>query len=202
MELSQFKIRSFVIGLIVLGVIITLASWGISRIYNTYNTAPTPTVVNVTNATPTTQANRGSSLQTPPARQNRLQTTASITQPTPTPQPNRKLASQPKTGPDDIEVSHPGITVTTPADDQQAGYPMQVKGLGNVTSQQITLEILDQNGYILGSTQVNVCYGLEACPFETAVNYSTPGTETGYLYAYTINSLGEKTYETLIPLTF
>ncbi len=210
MELSQFKIRSFVIGLIVLGVIITLASWGISRIYNSYkDQSQTATIVEVTNPTPASLTNRATGLPTPANRQSQIQNVPSTTRPNPTPRPTSVpqtskggLTSQPKTGSDTIQIQNPGIVITSPTSGITVTNPMQVTGTGNVTSRVITLQILDQDGFLIGTTNVNVCYGVEACQFETLINFASPSTSTGYLYAYTINSLGEKAYETLVPLSF
>jgi len=204
MDLSQFKVRSFVIGLIVLGVLITFASWGISRLYSAYSNPGKPKVVTIT-STPTTSTSQASlpiSSSKPVITQNRPSAT-----PTPSPAAAQQttkggIATQPNTGSDDVVVQNPGIVIYTPANGDTASNPLKVTGSGNVTSKQITLQVLDKDGYVLGTANTNVCYGINACQFETYVAYNTPKTAEGYLYAFTINSLGEKAYETVIPISF
>lgn len=205
MDLSQFRVKSFVIGLIVLGVLITLASWGISRLYIAYSSPGKPKVVTVTNnPTPTSQISAGTSSPRPIAIQNQ-------TYATPTPRPiatavpqttKGGIAVQPNTGSDTAQVQNPGIVIYNPTSDDITLNPLKVTGSGNVTSKKITLQVLDKDGYILGTGYAAVCYGTNACQFETYINYTRPATATGYLYAYTINSLGQKAYETVIPVNF
>lgn len=211
MDLSQFKVRSFVIGLIVLGVLITLASWGISKIYTFYSSsASKPKVVTITNPTPTSRISLATSAPTPTSVQNRAYATPTprpTSRPTTAPQTSQTttkggIAAQPSTGSDTIDVQNPGINIYTPANNDTVASPLKVTGSGNVTSQKITLQVLDKNGYVLGTESADVCYGTNACQFETYINYAHPFTAQGYLYAYTINSLGQKAYETIVPITF
>jgi hypothetical protein len=203
MDLSQFKVRSFVIGLIVLGVLITLASWGISKIYTYYsNSAGNPKVVTISNPTPTSRISLATSNPTPGTVQNKAFATPTP-RPTIVPQTTKGgVAAQPNTGSDEVQVQNPGIVIYTPVNDDTASDPIKVTGSGNVTSKKITLQVLDKDGYVLGTTDTNVCYGIDACQFETYISYAHPMTTKGYLYAFTINSLGQKVYETIIPVTF
>lgn len=187
-----------------MGVLITLASWGISRLYVAYSRPGNAKVVTVTSPTPTSQISTATSIPRPLTIQNRPAATATPKPiATAVPQTTKGgLAVQPNTGSETTEVQNPGINIYSPTSGTQASYPLKVTGSGNVTSKVVTLEVLDQNGYVLGTTDAAACYGTEACQFEASIYYTHPTTTTGYLYAYTINSLGQKAYEVLVPLSF
>jgi len=171
-----------------------------------YSSPNKPKIITVSSATPSSRIiTTGTS--TPRPISNLNQTYAAT--PTPTAKPavvpqttKSGIATQPNTGSDTVEVQNPGIVIYTPAENDTAMNPLKVTGSGNVTSGKITLQVIDKNGFVLGTANADVCYGTNACQFETYVNYIYSGSSTGYLYAYTINSLGQKAYETLIPLTF
>lgn len=206
MDLSQFKVKSFVIGLIVLGILITLASWGISRLYMAYSSPNKPKIITVSSATPTSRIiTSGTSTPRPITNLNQTYTTT----PTPTAKPavvpqttKGGVATQPNTGSDTVEVQNPGIAIYNPTKGSQTSNPLKIAGSGNVTSKTVTLQVLDQNRYVLGTTNAGVCYGTEACQFEAYIGFDQPQTTAGYLYAYTVNSLGQKTYEVLVPISF
>src|SRR3989344_477948 len=107
MDLSQFKIRSFIIGIIALGVIITVVSWGISQIYkNVTKTQISQKTVLVSSPAP-------AAATTKPDSQKAISgfKPASTTAPAQPNQGDQTPPSQPGTGSETIAVKNEGITI-------------------------------------------------------------------------------------------
>ncbi len=194
MKLSQFKLKSFIIGIITLGLLITLVSFGISQIYKTFVKNPEDKVAVVTNTTPLPNSSpRSSSTPT----KSPVPSAASSTAPTSAP-----VANQPQTGSDDLEIKNPGISI----DNVEAGstvYPgMEIAGRANVTNTKVVIEIKDNSGKVLSSAQTTGCIGYDACPFKVNINFEKPQTGAGMLYAYNPSDNGARFYEVEIPVNF
>lgn len=127
---------------------------------------------------------------------------------TPSSSPNVMSANtpqnQPATGPEDeLEIKNIGIKVNNPKVGQKISTPVKVTGTANVTSQNVIIKVLDQNGKVLGQGTAQACVGLDACTFEASITFDNNMNSSGFIETYspsTINDL--KTYESLIPVTF
>lgn len=185
MDLSQFKVRSFIIGVIALGAIVTLASLGISRIYKNYVKPGQNTVV-VTIPTPT-----------PTPTPTNIQGAA--TQQT---QGGQAPATQPSTGSDTVEVKNPGVYINNVSAGDTIATPVTVNGRANVTNSKIRIEIWDQNGTILASSEATACLWYDACPFTATLYFNSPSTKSGRLVVYNPADDGSKLYLLQIPVSF
>lgn len=199
MELSQFKIRSFIIGIIALGLLITLVSFGISQIYKTFVKSPDNKAV-VVSATPLPGTSPRSS--TSPGKSptpNPKQTPAPPATPTST---STTVANQPTTGSEELEIRNPGISI----DNVQAGDTVSsgitIAGRANVTNTKVVIEIKDDDGRVLGSGSATGCVGYDACAFSTIINFEKSQNKTGILYAYNPSDNDTRFYEVQIPVNF
>lgn len=197
MDLSQFKIRSFIIGIIALGAIITIVSLGISQIYKSVTRSQSaqktiivgsPTPRPVASASP--QKPAASFRQTtPPAQRQQGQ----ISQPP---------SAQPGTGSNTIEVKNEGITVDNVKADSLISSPVTVSGRANVTNSKVRIEILDQNGVVLGTAQTTACLWYDACPFSVTISFDTPSGRSGTIAVYSPANDSNKLYYHQIPVNF
>lgn len=202
MELSQFKIRSFIIGIIALGLLITLVSFGISQIYKTFVKSPQDKAAIVISTTPLPGTSPRSS--TTPGKSptpNPKQTPAPSATPTPA-SSGTNVANQPTTGSDELEIRNPGISI----DNVQAGDTVNtgitISGRANVTNTKVVIEIKDNDGKVLGAGNTTGCIGYDACPFSTTINFEKAQSKTGILFAYNPGDNGTRLYEVQIPVNF
>jgi len=112
--------------------------------------------------------------------------------------------NQPATGPEDgLEIKNEGIQINSPAQSTAISSPAKITGKANVTSQKVTILVLDTNGNLLGQGQASACVGLDACPFEASITFTKPTTTTGKIVLYAPSQIDNSpTYATSIPVTF
>lgn len=192
MDLSTIRVRSFIIGLIVLGVVILLISFGVTRLYQSVTKSGT---------VQETATNKIVTASPKPSGQALGQQTKAT--PTPATQSAAKpnVTTQPAAGSETQEVKNPGITIENIQAGSKLNSPLSVNGRANVTGK-VILEVKDQNGKTLSSTQVDGCLGTDACPFQANLSFEKPITETGTLIVYNRTADGQQLYRKSIPVNF
>ncbi|MBI3342302.1 hypothetical protein HY024_04220 [Candidatus Curtissbacteria bacterium] len=209
MDLSQFKVRSFIIGIIALGVLVIIISFAINQIFKAFvkpaaekpvaiaSTTPYPTNYPGATATPTIGATPRPGQSPTPA-------------PTPTPAASATpaagttkggIAMNPTTGSDDIEVKNPGISIDNVQSGDKVNSPLNVNGRANVSNSKVVVEVLNNAGNVVASNQVTGCVGYDACPFTTTLSFEK-NTSGGWLHAYNPSDNGDRLYEVRIPIDF
>lgn len=199
MDLSQFKIRSFIIGIIALGAVITIVSLGISQIYKNVTKGQSaqktvivgsPTPIPSASATPSPQRATANLRPTPSSVQGQQS------------QSSQAPPAQPGTGSNTIEVKNEGIYVDNIKSGAAISSPVTVSGRANVTNSKVRIEVRDQNGVILGAAQATACLGYDACAFSATINFDTPSGRSGSIAVYNPADDGAKLYFQQIPVNF
>lgn len=121
--------------------------------------------------------------------------------PSPTPSPISKFPStlgeskangplpsvQPQAGADTASVNL-GIEITAPDGNSPVSSPVKIKGLANVPEESVIVEIKDNNGNVLGSSQASACFDSHPCPFEASVIFASSAGDWGTLEVYSPES--------------
>ncbi len=89
--------------------------------------------------------------------------------------------AQPETGSNTAEVKNLGINLETPEAASLITSPVAVAGRANVESGQVTIRLKDANSQVLGESTVSACFGLDSCPFQGQISFSTPDSQTGII---------------------
>lgn len=95
--------------------------------------------------------------------------------------PGQAPGRQPDTGSNTAQVQNLGINLQTPEAASLITSPVVVAGRANVESGQVVIRLKDANGQVLGESTVNACFGLDSCPFEGQISFSTPDSQTGII---------------------
>ena len=100
-------------------------------------------------------------------------------------------AMQPASGSDTVEVKNVGIYADLPTQNQHVSSPVQVKGRANVFDGKVQIRVLDTNGNYLGQGSATACLGVDACPFEASIAFSTPTASYGTIELYSPNAVDD-----------
>ncbi len=106
--------------------------------------------------------------------------------PTTSPTPTPKV--QPESGFNSANIQL-GIKVQRPMDNDTISSPLKVNGIANAESQQITIQIKDASGQVLGQGSATACLDVHPCPFEASVIFQNPATNLGTIEASSGNFL-------------
>lgn len=197
MDLSQFKVRTFIIGIIALGLLVLVASFGINLIYKRVVSQTNENPIVSTFSTPTPVAGASTTPASPRVTPSPLTQTPLPTTP---PRPGT-IAQQPSTGPDDVEVSGAGIKLVSPVAGATLSSPANISGEANVMDGKVAIEARDDNGNVIGKATATACLGTKPCPFSASLRFDKT-TTGGTLEVYNPRFDGTKLYLYSIPVNF
>ena len=113
-----------------------------------------------------------------------------------------QVNEQPQSGSDTQEVKNIGIQITSPSASSVISSPLTVSGFANVLGD-IVINVKDADNKILGSAKVTACIGLNACPFQVAINFAKSQTDAGAIEVYNPSTAnGKPQYLQQIPIRF
>ena len=90
---------------------------------------------------------------------------------------------QPESGTNTANVQL-GITVNEPRSNQLVSSPVKIKGTANVPEGEVTIQVKDSAGQILGEAIATACFDLNPCFFEASVVFDRPQTAFGTVEVY------------------
>ena len=94
---------------------------------------------------------------------------------------------QPQAGEDTASVDL-GVEITAPYGKSQISSPLKIKGLANVPEESVIIEIKDNNGNVLGTSQSSACFDSHPCPFEASIVFESSAGDFGTLEVHSPES--------------
>jgi len=126
------------------------------------------------------------------------QTFPSLTSPTPIASP--QVLPQAGSETSNLKLT---ISVTKPQAQEKISSPVRVTGFANVLNGQVSIEIKDEIGKILGSGSATACLGINPCLFEASIIFTKPQTQKGSIDVFTFSLENDsQDYFQMIPVKF